>query len=45
MKASDVMFSVPKYSAALKDVANQYKIQVNFKHNLVEIKDNNIAVF
>ena len=39
------MFGVPKYSEALGSVAARYGVNVEFKHNLVEIKQNNVAIF
>lgn len=44
MKPQDFMFGVPKYSQALASVAARYGVDVNFKHNLIEIKDD-VAVF
>lgn len=45
LKPQDVMFGVEKYSQALEKVASRYGINVRFKHNLVEIKKEGIAVF
>lgn len=45
LKPQDFMFGVAKYSEALASVAARYGILVEFKHNLVEIKKDNVAVF
>lgn len=45
-KTIEVMFGVPKYSAALTKIAQGYGIDTRFKRKLVEIKkDERIAVF
>lgn len=45
-KPSDVMFGVPKYSAALAKVAKSYGIDVKFKSKLVEVRSSDkVAVF
>ena len=45
LKPQDFMFGVAKYSEALSSVAARYGVNVEFKHNLVEIKQNNVAIF
>lgn len=38
-KNDPVLFRVPKYSQGLTKYAQKYHINVNFKHNLVELTD------
>lgn len=45
IKATGVMFDVPKYSKMLQFVAKDYQINCEFFHNLIEIKNGNVAVF
>ena len=44
-KSVGVMFGVPKYSEALIKVAANYNIKTTFKHNLVEVTKDNVAIF
>lgn len=44
--ALPVMFAVPRYAAELTKVADKKNIEVNFRHNLIEVrKDTSEAVF
>ena len=39
IKSAGVMFSQPKYSAALVKIALEYGIKTTFGHNLIEINE------